>query len=103
MALGTSRVPLLHYPLLEADETVHKSVPLDVRTDEAAKRGLKEYRDFCIRSIDALDYAWRITNKLVEIQRGVRLSAKLAADFPHLTDDDIIGDVVWNNGGPIGL
>ena len=101
--LSSNRIPVLHYPLLEADETVHKSLPIDVRTDEAARQGLREYRDFCRRSIDALDYAWRTTSKLVELQRSVRHAAGLTAEFPHLTDNDIIGDVVWRPGGAINL
>lgn len=84
--LGSDNVPMLHYPLLQADETIYKSPPIDVRTDESVKRALREYRDFCVRSIDALEYAWRTANKLVETQRDVRLAAGLAADFPHIKD-----------------
>jgi hypothetical protein len=99
VTFGSGQIPMLHYPLLEPDETLHQSSRLDLRTDESAKVGLKEYRDFCVRSIDGLDYAWRTTSKLIELQSEVRRLAGLSAEFPHFTDEDIVGEVVWR---PLG-
>lgn len=95
LAIGASVFPYLRYPLLDTDGAVRASRLPDLRTDEAARRSLKDYKAFVERSIDALDYAWDITNKLVELQRGVRTAAGLHAEFPHITDNDVIGDIVW--------
>jgi hypothetical protein len=97
--LGAGQLPVLHYPLLEPDETLHQSSPLDLTTDETAKQGLKDYRDFCVRSIDGLDYAWRTTSKLIELQSEVRNLAGLSGAVPHITDKDIIGEVILRQFG----
>jgi len=99
LPLGSGQIPFLHYPLLEPDESMNHSPKIDLSTDESFKIGLMSYRDFCIRSIDGLDYAWNITSKLVELQSEARKQAGLSAGFPHLNDDDIVGEVIWRPHG----
>ena len=95
LRFGQGDVPTLHYPLLDADGSVHRADDVfDISSNSAAREGIARYKAYMDRSIDALDYAVETVARMVALHRDIRLAAGLSAEPPLITDKDVIGPIV---------
>ncbi|MDZ4057567.1 MAG: hypothetical protein U1D69_11530 [Polynucleobacter sp.] len=87
-------IPIIHYPLTQADGTVRpRPEPIDFNDEMGLKARFRAYGDFVAQSGDALAYASECTERLVSTSNRVRKAAGLKHEMLTLTDADIIGPV----------
>ncbi|MDP2130217.1 MAG: hypothetical protein U0975_07615 [Erythrobacter sp.] len=94
--LGEGIVPQLHYPLFGSDgKLFDDSLDADFSDDARARATMEGYISWSDGSVDALDYAWRVTDQLVALLVQVRIASSICGEMPTITDKDIIGPVVF--------
>lgn len=97
--LGKSIVPRLHYPLFGSDgKLFDDSLYADFSDDARARATMKRYVFWSDGAVDALDYAWQVTDKLVALLGQVRIASGIRGEMPTITDKDITGPVVIGRG-----
>jgi hypothetical protein len=97
--LGEGVLPRLHYPLFGSDgKLFDDSVDADFADDARARAAMERYKAWSDSSVDALDYAWRVTDQLVDLLARVRIASGIRGEMPTITDNDIIGPVVVERG-----
>jgi hypothetical protein len=94
--LGEGVVPRLHYPLFGGDGKVFDdTLELDFKDEASARATINHYQAWSNCSVDALDYAWRVTDHLVKLLARVRIASEICGEMPTITDKDILGPVVF--------
>lgn len=97
--LGEGILPRLHYPLFGSDgKLFDDDLGLDFTDDARARATMERYKAWSDVSVDALDYAWRVTDRLVELLARVRIASCIRGEIMTVTDKDIIGPVVFKRG-----
>lgn len=94
--LGEGVVPRLHYPLFGSNgKLFDDAVNADFADDAHARATMERYIAWSDGSVDALDYAWRVTDQLVELLAQLRIASGILGEKPTIRDKDIIGPVVF--------
>ena len=89
--LGEGIIPRLHYPLFGSDgKLFDDAVDADFADDARARATIERYKTWSDGSEDALEYAWRVTDQLVELLARVRIASGIRGEMPTITDEDII-------------
>lgn len=97
--LGDGILPRLHYPLFGSDgKLFDDALDADFVDDERARATIERYKAWSDSSVDALNYAWRVTDQLVELLARVRIASGIRGEMPSITENDIIGPVVLKRG-----
>lgn len=97
--LGEIILPRLYYPLFGSDgKLFDDAVNNDFADDARARAAIERYKAWSDCSVDALDYAWQVTDQLVELLARVRIASGIRGEMPTITDKDIIGPVVLKRG-----
>lgn len=97
--LGEGILPRLHYPLFGSNgKLFDDAVDADFADDARARAAMERYIAWSDSSVDALDYAWRVTDQLVNLLAKVRIASDIRGEMPTITDKDIIGPVVLKHG-----
>jgi hypothetical protein len=97
--LGEGILPRLHYPLFGSDGKLFDDARgADFADDARARAAIERYKAWSDGSEDALDYAWEVTDKLVELLARVRIASGIRGEMPTITDKDIIGPVFSKRG-----
>jgi hypothetical protein len=97
--LGEGVLPRLHYPLFGSDgKLFDDSLDPDFADDDRARATISRYRAWSDSSVDALDYAWRVTDQLVELLNRIRTASGVRGEILTITDKDIIGPIVFKRG-----
>lgn len=90
--LGEGILPQLHYPLFGSDgKLFDDTVDADFADDARARAAMERYKVWSDGGVDALDYAWRVTDQLVDLLARVRLASAIRGEMPIITNKDIIG------------
>jgi len=97
--VGKGILPRLHYPLFGSDgKLFDDAFDADFTDDARARATLERYRTWSDGSVDALEYAWSVSDQLVELLSRVRTASGIRGEMLTLTDEDIIGPVVIGRG-----
>lgn len=97
--LGEGILPRLHYPLFGSDgKLFDDNLDADFTDDACARATIERYTAWSDGSVDALEYAWRFTDRLVDLLAQVRIASGIRGEMLTLTDEDIIGPVVFSRG-----
>ena len=92
-----SSVPVLHYPLLDANGRVWDNASHNIaymsKNPPAMKAALASYKDYVASSIDGLTYAWQTIQRFAELLTRIRAETGLHGETPTITDKDIVGEV----------
>lgn len=97
--LGGNIVPRLHYPLFGSDgKLFDDTLAADFSDDANARATIEHYVSWSDGSVDALDYAWRTTDQLVQLLSQIRLASSIRREMPTITKKDIIGPLVSKRG-----
>lgn len=97
--LGESIVPRLHYPLFGSDgKLFDDSLYADFSDDASVRATMKRYVFWSDGAVDALDYAWQVTDQFVALLGQVRIASGIRGEMPTIADKDITGPVVIGRG-----
>lgn len=97
--LGDFIVPRLHYPLFGRDgKLFDDSLNVDFSDDARARASIERYISWSDGSVDALDYAWLTTERLVKLLSQIRVASSIRGEMLTITDKDMVGAVVFRRG-----
>lgn len=97
--LGEGILPRLHYPLFGSDgKLFDDALDVDPTDDALVCANIERYKVWSDDSVDALDYAWWVTDQLVQLLARVRMASRIRGEMRTITDKDIIGPVVFKSG-----
>lgn len=93
--LGEGILPRLHYPLFGSDgKLFDDALDADFTDETRARATMDRYKSWADVSVDALDYAWRVTDQLVDLLARVRIASSIRGERRTITEKDLIGPVV---------
>lgn len=96
--LGDCILPRLHYPLFGSNgKLFDETLEVDFTDDARARATIERYKAWSDVSVDALDYAWQVTDQLVELLARVRTASCILGEVMTLTDKDIIGPITFKH------
>jgi hypothetical protein len=92
-------IPRLHYPLFGSDgKLFDDALDADFTDDARARATIERYKAWSNVSVDALDYAWRVTDQLIDLLTRVRIASCIRGQMMALTEKDIMGPIVFKRG-----